>query len=92
MTDTLVLHRGVKADTDTRYRLTPAAAQHALRVLGLRRKEDLAEHLGISRSSLFRLFDGNYRISLAQAEQWANLIGWPIRRVFERCDNLSEAA
>lgn len=92
MTDTLLRHRGVTPDTTPRYRLTPAAVQRACRVFGVRRKEDLAEPLGISRSSFFRLLEGNYRVSLAQATHWADQLGWPIGRVFEPCDDLTEAA
>ncbi|WP_341720017.1 helix-turn-helix transcriptional regulator [Micromonospora sp. FIMYZ51] len=87
MPDTLSADSGVTTDTHTpRYRLTRAAAERARRKLGLRRLDSLATHLGISRSSFFRLLAGTYPISLNQAAAFADEIGWPITRVFERCD------
>jgi DNA-binding IclR family transcriptional regulator len=87
MTDTLTHVGGVTTDTGTpRYRLTREAANQAMLTLGLRRLEDLAPHLGISRSSLFRLLDGGYSISLARAARFADSIDWPISAAFVRCD------
>lgn len=87
MTDTLTRGGGVNTDTSApRYRLTREAANQAMRKLGLRRIEDLAPHLDISRRSLFRLLDGDCPITLAKAASFADVIGWPISRTFVRCD------
>lgn len=92
MTDTLSLGEGVKEDTAPKYRLTREAVDRARTRLGLRRYEDLASHLGISRRSLFRLLNGTYPISLGQAAKLAEEIGWPIHRAFQRCEPHQEAA
>lgn len=85
MPDTITAERGVTNDTP-RYRLTREAAERARTRLGLRRLDNLATHLGISRRSFFRLLEGTYPISLNRAATLAEEIGWPLGRVFERCD------
>ncbi len=87
MSDTLAAAPGVTTDPTPQYRLTDEAVERARRVFGLRRKEDIAARLGISRRSFFRLLDGTYPISLGQAANFADQIGWPIGRAFKPCDD-----
>ncbi len=82
MTDTLTRSQGVHPDTG--YRLTKAAVHRAKTRLNLRRQEDIAPLLGISRRSFYRLLDGTYPITLTKAADFSDLIDWPIHRAFTR--------
>ncbi|WP_433460757.1 hypothetical protein [Micromonospora sp. CA-248212] len=78
------LTRESSADLGTGYRLTKAAANQAKTVLGFTKYEEVAQHMGISRRSFFRLLSGNYPISLNQAADFCDLIGWPLAEAFQR--------
>lgn len=84
MPDTSIGGRGVDRDTDVRFRLTKTAAERAKSRLGLRRYDDIAELMGISRRSFYRLLEGTFPISLNQAAAFSDQIDWPLTRAFER--------
>lgn len=92
MTDTVVVPVGVRSDTSVRFRLTKAAAERAKSKLGLRRYDDIATVMGLSRRSFYRLLEGTYSISLADAVAFCEQIGWPVTRAFERVADEQAAA
>lgn len=66
------------------YRLTKSAAARAKTVLGLARTDELAQHLGISRRSFYRLRLGQYPITLNQAVDLCDRLAMPLTEAFER--------
>lgn len=92
MTDTMVEPASVRPDTTVRFKLTKAAAERAKAKLGLRRYDDVAKVMGLSRRSFYRLLEGTYSISLADAVAFCEQIGWPVTRAFERVSDEQVAA
>jgi DNA-binding XRE family transcriptional regulator len=82
MPDTPAIGAGINIDAH-RVRITPAAVERAKTRLGVGQIDDLAERLGFSRQTFWRLRRGEYDIRMSEARATAALVGWPIERVFE---------
>lgn len=75
---------GITSDAEPRLKLTNAAIERAKRKLGVDTIDQLADRLGFSRQTFWRLRKGEYDIRLSEATAIAEQIDWPITRAFER--------
>lgn len=84
MADTQLAEPRIRTDAQLRYKLKPAAVDHAMRRLDATDINDLAAKLGFSRQTFWRLRNGDYDIRLSEAMAVAQRIGWPLNRTFEQ--------
>ncbi|MFI6228551.1 hypothetical protein ACIBCR_14720 [Micromonospora echinospora] len=82
MADTQTATACITRDAPPRYQLTPAAVKQAMRRLQVDEIEDLAEKLGFSRQTFWRLRRGEHDIRLSDAYAVARKVGWPLDRTF----------
>lgn len=83
MADTQAVVDRISADTPVRYRLTDAAVDRLKQRVGVREIEDLADRLGFSRQTFWRLRTGEYDIRLSRARQIAAIAEMPLNCAFE---------
>lgn len=84
MADTQTADPRIGGDTRVRYQLTHAAVEQAKRRLKTNSIHTLADRLGYTRQTFWRLRTGDYDIPLAEALHLAKQIGWPLDRTFEQ--------
>jgi DNA-binding XRE family transcriptional regulator len=83
MADTQAVIDRISTDTPARYRLTDAAVERLKQRLGVDEIEDLADRLGFSRQTFWRLRKGEYDIRLSRARYVASVAGMTVQQVFE---------
>lgn len=72
----------VSLDAGERLKLNDAAVARAKRVFGTDSYTKLAEQMGFTRNTFYRLRAGRYDIRLSKAAAVASQLGWTIDRTF----------